>query len=132
MEVSRFLQPINDLKETEFLLAGKNGKLDLLQQFWKQAGGEIFRKTAENHSNKLGKTVLHEAAQNGHLEIVNFLVSDLKVHPDCLKQGDWTPLMLACAKENVEIVRSLVIAGSDLHLRNKDGWTPFHIAARSF
>ena len=38
--------------------------------------------------------------------------------------------MLACTKDDVNIVRTLVQAGASLDLRNKDGWTAFHLACR--
>ena len=38
--------------------------------------------------------------------------------------------MLACTKNDLSVVRELVAANSNLLLRNKDGWTPFHIACR--
>ena len=38
--------------------------------------------------------------------------------------------MLACTKENVAVVETLVKSGASLDLVNKDGWTPFHIACR--
>ena len=41
-----------------------------------------------------------------------------------------TPLMLACTRDDLEVVRILVSHGASLKLRNKDGWTPFHIACR--
>jgi len=79
-----------------------------------------------------GKTPLHEAAQFSRAEIVRILLEhNVKVDP--LKRADWTPLMLACTKdgpEALEIVKMLVCRGADLNLKNKDGWTPFHLAAR--
>ena len=38
--------------------------------------------------------------------------------------------MLACTKENKDIVNVLLQNQASLSLRNKDGWTPFHIACR--
>lgn len=38
--------------------------------------------------------------------------------------------MLACTNDNVEVIKILLFHGADLWLKNKDGWTPFHIAAR--
>ena len=38
--------------------------------------------------------------------------------------------MLACTKDNLETVQCLVESGASLSLRNKDGWTPLHIACR--
>ena len=38
--------------------------------------------------------------------------------------------MLACTKNCKKMVEILVEYGASLSLRNKDGWTPFHIACR--
>lgn len=50
---------------------------------------------------------------------------------DPLKRADWTPLMLACTKPCEPVVRILVEHGASLTLRNKDGWTAFHLACRT-
>ena len=39
--------------------------------------------------------------------------------------------MLACTKNNVAVIKELLESGADVLLKNKDGWTPFHIACRS-
>ncbi|NWQ72142.1 ANR16 protein, partial [Neopipo cinnamomea] len=41
-----------------------------------------------------------------------------------------TPLMMACTRKNLEVIRSLVEHGANPLLRNKDGWNCFHIASR--
>ena len=38
--------------------------------------------------------------------------------------------MLACTKDDQGMVKVLVRAGASLSLKNKDGWTPFHVACR--
>lgn len=38
--------------------------------------------------------------------------------------------MLACTKDRLSIVQTLVSCGASLNLTNKDGWTPLHIACR--
>lgn len=38
--------------------------------------------------------------------------------------------MLACTRDSKPVVESLIGHGALLGLRNKDGWTPFHIACR--
>ena len=51
---------------------------------------------------------------------------------DALKRADWTPLMLACTKAGNEcIVSALLEGGANAKLKNKDGWTAFHLAARA-
>lgn len=49
---------------------------------------------------------------------------------DPLKRADWTPLMLACTKRNLQVIRHLIENGANLRLENKDGWTSFHLACR--
>ncbi len=38
--------------------------------------------------------------------------------------------MLACTKDNIEIIIELLKAGANPKLLNKDGWNSFHIATR--
>jgi len=54
-------------------------------------------------SNKTGKRALHEAAQNNQVEVTRLLLKN-GANVNSLKQGDWTPLMLATEKKNIEIV----------------------------
>ncbi|XP_022238237.1 ankyrin repeat domain-containing protein 16-like isoform X2 [Limulus polyphemus] len=64
------------------------------------------------YHEKSGDTVLHVAARNGAMGVLK------------------TPLMLACTKNNLNVIRALVEGGANLLLRNKDGWNSFHIACR--
>jgi ankyrin repeat protein len=145
---SPFFTSTNPLGDSQLILAGRRGDLRSLRQIAdhllsaghsKSDVSNIFA----HHTNRLGKTVLHEAAQNSREDCVRFLVEkssvensdggiirNLAMDPDYLKQGDWTPLMLACTKDNSRVIRTLVDAGASLRLKNKDGWTPFHIACR--
>lgn len=41
-----------------------------------------------------------------------------------------TPLMMACTRQNLEVIKELVEHGANLLLKNKDGWNCFHIASR--
>ena len=52
----------------------------------------------------------------------NYLLHNVNMHR--------TPLMLACTKDSKEMVETLVEYGASLRLRNKDGWTAFHITCR--
>ena len=38
--------------------------------------------------------------------------------------------MLACTKDNLDVVKHLLSCGADPQLQNKDGWNSFHIASR--
>ena len=58
------------------------------------------------------------------------LIAFAGVEIDPMKRGDWTPLMLACTKQNDDIVKFLIEHGASPVLRNKDGWNSFHLACR--
>ena len=48
-----------------------------------------------------------------------------------MKRADWTALMLACTKSDMDVIRILIEEGAaSLSMRNKDGWTCFHLACR--
>ena len=38
--------------------------------------------------------------------------------------------MLACTRNDLNIIKFLFDHGSDIYIRNKDGWNCFHIAVR--
>ncbi|XP_075201447.1 ankyrin repeat domain-containing protein 16 isoform X2 [Anomaloglossus baeobatrachus] len=47
-----------------------------------------------------------------------------------LQRSSRTPLMMACTRKNVDIIKDLIEHKADPKLKNKDGWNSFHIAAR--
>ncbi|NWU97152.1 ANR16 protein, partial [Upupa epops] len=75
------------------------------------------------------KRPLHEAASMGHEACVRSLL-ERGASMNCLKKGDWTPLMMACTRKNLEVIKALVEHGANPLLKNKDGWNCFHIASR--
>lgn len=89
--------------------------------------------TLINCKNKDDKTPLHEACQFARLDNVKFLL-DNNADVNAIKRADWTPLMLTCAKTNlensVEIADLLIKNGALVNLCNKDGWNALHLTAR--
>ncbi|XP_045714065.1 ankyrin repeat domain-containing protein 16 isoform X2 [Phyllostomus hastatus] len=80
-------------------------------------------------ANRDYKRPLHEAASMGHRDCVRYLLCGGAM-VDCLKRGDWTPLMMACTRKNLGVIQDLVEHGANPLLKNKDGWNSFHIACR--
>ncbi|XP_054714802.1 ankyrin repeat domain-containing protein 16-like isoform X2 [Uloborus diversus] len=105
-------------------LAAQTNCIDIIKYIY-----ENGNKVLLIQKNLDGKSPLHIAAHCGHLNSVQFLLS-CQVPVDPLKRADWTPLMLACTKNNADVVKVLVENGANLLLKNKDGWTAFHIASR--
>ncbi|XP_062990032.1 ankyrin repeat domain-containing protein 16 [Elgaria multicarinata webbii] len=103
--------------------AARHGRLNILSYLVETLDTDI-----ELFNNDY-KQPLHEAASMGHRDCVLYLL-DRGAAVDCLKKGDWTPLMMACTRRNVEVIRDLVQHGANPLLKNKDGWNCFHIASR--
>nr|XP_020668339.1 ankyrin repeat domain-containing protein 16 [Pogona vitticeps] len=103
--------------------AARHGRLSILRYL-----AETLPMDIELLNNDY-KRPLHEAASMGHRDCVLYLLNR-GATVDCLKKADWTPLMMACTRKNLEIIRALVEHGADPRLKNKDGWNSFHIASR--
>ena len=89
------------------------------------SGGEI-KELNFPLSQPAGHGVLHYAAWHGQLELVEFLRGIEELHKPSL--GGVTPLMLACCRENVEVVRILVEESPELNASDGRGMTALHMA----
>ena len=83
-----------------------------------------------------GKTPLHTACTFGSIRIARiFLENNNDPNNQIInefKRGDWTSLMIAVIKQNIQLIKLLLL---DYHaddcIRNKDGWTCYHLAIRT-
>ncbi|XP_033212359.1 ankyrin repeat domain-containing protein 16-like [Belonocnema kinseyi] len=111
-------------------IAAREGNLEIVKSLcsdWKD------QKCTIDVVNLEMKTALHEASQFSRTAVVEYLI-EKGANLNSLKRADWTPLMLACTKRGSEAnscVQALLKANADLSIRNKDGWTAFHLACRS-
>jgi 26S proteasome non-ATPase regulatory subunit 10 len=77
-----------------------------------------------------GRTLIHTAAANGHLEIVQAML--MHGFGDLLDNQDgegWTALTSACSSGHELVVRCLIAAGANPNLTNNGGRTALHYAA---
>ena len=68
--------------DTPLLTAARSGQLELLRSLLADHG------VSPEHTNSDGKTALHEAAQNSHVDCVRELIRH-GASVDCLKKADW-------------------------------------------
>ncbi|XP_077357024.1 ankyrin repeat domain-containing protein 16 [Festucalex cinctus] len=122
MEASRH-KHFGRSRDTLVHYAARHGHLNILDYLIKEVGTDV-----EVYNNDY-KRPLHEAASMGHLACVSYLLQrGAKV--DSLKKADWTPLMMACTRRNLDVIRELIEFSANPLLKNKDGWNAFHIACR--
>jgi len=77
--------------------------------------------TAEMADEVNGNTALHIAAQNGHYELVRFLVNDLNCFLDTQNKVGNTALHMSVEYEYYQINKTLVDADADTSIVNGDG-----------
>eukprot|EP00096_Caligus_rogercresseyi_P015490 TRINITY_DN791_c0_g1_i1.p1 TRINITY_DN791_c0_g1~~TRINITY_DN791_c0_g1_i1.p1 ORF type:complete len:374 (+),score=73.35 TRINITY_DN791_c0_g1_i1:239-1360(+) len=120
------LEPLTKLNDTVLHLAAQRGYVNFFRSLPPHG-------TPWNTPNAEGKVPLHDAAQFSQPTVLSFLLQDAGLSPDPIKRADWTPLMLACTKpHNLSCIRLLIEeGGADTSRVNKDGWTPFHLLART-
>jgi ankyrin repeat protein len=92
--------------------------------------------------DKEGETALHKAALNGHLPVVEYLISSAGADVHTQDGDGWTPLHNACSKGYLDIVRYLCNHGatqvnndshatsSGVDVKSKGGWTPLSTSPR--
>jgi ankyrin repeat protein len=74
------------------------------------------------------KTLLHVSAEKGDINLVKYLVG--KIDVDVLNNHCLTPLHLAVANANLEVVRFLLDYGANIKLKNEEGFTVLHFLTK--
>lgn len=95
------------------------------------AGADITARTAS------GISVLHIAAECGHLELLSYILNckqedgTYSVHIDHQSQEGWTAIMWAVSGGHKHIFTTLIAAGANLKLTTMKGESLLHIAGNS-
>ena len=50
---------------------------------------------------------------------------------DALNKEEWSPLLVACAEGQTEVIKYLLHVGANVELRSTDGMTTLHLAAKN-
>lgn len=108
--------------DNPFLYAGAEGLLDILK-LTIEAGADT------KLTNRFGGTALIPAAERGHVEIVQELLTRTDVDVNHVNNLGWTALLEAIilgegGPRHTEVVRLLVEAGADVNLADANGVTP--------
>ncbi|XKL63998.1 hypothetical protein PGB90_006362 [Kerria lacca] len=79
------------------------------------------------HDNQ-GMTLLHWAADRGHLNVVQYLVVDMKADMNCCDEENQTPLHYAAACGHLEVCKFLIDFGADVNALDNNNLSPKDIA----
>ncbi|MCU0897267.1 MAG: ankyrin repeat domain-containing protein [Burkholderiales bacterium] len=85
----------------------------------------IDRGMDANSTNAQGRTLLMQAAWDGHIEIVQLLL-DKRARLNVRNPSGETAIMLAAMRGNLAVVELLYNKGAEI---NHSGWTPLHYCA---
>ncbi|MGE5625823.1 MAG: ankyrin repeat domain-containing protein [Bacillota bacterium] len=111
---------INHDGDTPFMIAVRKGR-EPIARVLVELGADV------NHRNRMQRTALHEAAQNGAMQMVRLCVT-YRGRLDIQDVNGNTPLHLAAARTHAEVVEFLIRAGSRPDTPNRAGQTAFVLA----
>ena len=113
----------NDLGVTPLALACVNASVPMVETLLENGGNPNLARTT-------GETPLMTAARTGSARVVQLLLAR-GANPNANDtRTKHTALMLAIAEGHIDIVRTLVDAGADVHAKSAGGFTPLLFAAR--
>jgi len=112
--------------DNPFLYAGAEGLLEILRL-------TIDAKADTKLTNRFGGTALIPAAERGHVEVLNELLTRTDVEVNHVNNLGWTALLEAIVLSNggeryQRIVQLLVDHGANINIADKDGVTPLKLA----
>jgi uncharacterized protein len=116
------------MKDSPFLYAGAAGYTDLVKLYLENgARFDVF--------NRYNGSALIPACERGHLEVVKLLANTKGFPIDHVNRLGWTALMEAVvlgdgSNTYVEVVQTLVDAGCDINISDKDGVTALQHARK--
>ncbi|QXZ08427.1 ankyrin repeat domain-containing protein [Comamonas sp. Y33R10-2] len=86
----------------------------------------IFRGFDANTLDSRGRPGLVSALHQDSLKVFEVLLKAPKIDVNLASRQNETPLMMACLKGHIKLVKELIKRGADV---NREGWAPLHYAA---
>ncbi|XP_069006024.1 CARD- and ANK-domain containing inflammasome adapter protein [Embiotoca jacksoni] len=115
-------KPAQSQSENVIYTITTNGEVVLLE--------ELLKETDINTVNSSNETLLHVAAEHGHLSIIELLIRK-GARLDLKDDAGRTALHRAAGRGHAEIVRALAKAGAHIHAQDLEGKTPIHLSAEN-
>ena len=91
---------------------------------------DLVKKGAEPWAvDEKGRTLLHYAAEQGNLKLINHFIRHFKINPNIQDYSGQTAMHMAATQFYGNVITALVNAGGDVNATDKLGVRPLHIAA---
>ena len=117
---------INEADLAKLLGWCRRGKLQKLQDVLETFTGDDVRPLLSRQQN--GRSMMHEAAINGHNELLQWLLSQ-GGDPNCgASSSGGTPLHAAVSYGMTQSIQTLLDHGADVFAVDASGATPIHVA----
>uniref|UniRef100_A0A8D0FMT1 Uncharacterized protein n=1 Tax=Strix occidentalis caurina TaxID=311401 RepID=A0A8D0FMT1_STROC len=121
-QLSRTAKPRKDHADVDIFDAVAKGYLSELEKTWRDNDIDALNSSSE--------TLLHVAAANGHLTIMEYLISK-GAKTDVKDRKGRTPLHRAAEKGHGDAVKVLLRHGAYMYSLDMEGKTPLHLAAQN-
>ena len=106
-----------------FLTAGETGSKDIVEKLHIAIGADIL-----DFKDCDGYTALHRASYNGHLPIVEYLLT-VGAKVDSRTNDGWQPIHCACRWNQVEVASLLLQNDAIINSQTNGRQTPLHLAS---
>ena len=90
----------------------------------------VMQDILSHETDPKGNTALHLACMFGHLEVVQYLASEIKLNLDILNLDGQTCIHLASEQCQFLVMQYLSSINANISHKNKNGNTPLHIACQ--
>jgi ankyrin repeat protein/ubiquinone/menaquinone biosynthesis C-methylase UbiE len=112
----------------KFVFAAQKGDLATVKSLFNEgvnidATANITADTPRGRIYIAGTAALHEAAANGHISVIEFLIKNGATIDKTTQEG-WTPLHAATFNGKTDAAEILVKKGANIYARDKNGYTP--------
>jgi ankyrin repeat protein len=118
---------VDKLSRTALHWAAVSGKTELARALLDENSHQLANVRAVTER---GKTALHLAAENNHLEIVSLLLAR-GAEIEATSDGYWTPLLNAAQNGHDRVVELLLEKEANVNARTSSGMTALHWAAEN-
>lgn len=98
------------------------GRLSSVQEQVTSGGSEAAHMLSSKHLGRSGDTLLHYAARHGHVDIVEYLITQLGFDVDVCNNDYKTPLHEAASMGHKECIRYLLQEGAKVDSLKKSDW----------